>query len=239
MSTLKIRCERIRDEITLESFFERMGWEYEDKRRIHCVWPEHDDRSPAMQVYPDNQSVYCFACGKGGDVIALAQGCADPGNEMSVVEAVEWIESSFNMGTYSAPARAASRVSKKLSKWRQKTLHDAKPTRLDLDTARRDIDASFREVEAGVPHWILMEALAHKQYVLDSCGTQPEGAIAWAAWARAHIFGSYSRFLHEMQQPWEVPADTIDDRPETVALATQWDTHRGIELSSHWPVHAP
>lgn len=239
MSQLKARCERIRDEVTLESFFNHMGWDYREKGRINCVWPEHDDRSPAMQIYPDNQSVYCFACSKGGDVIALVQGCVSPGEEMPLMEAVRWLEETFGLGSFSAPVKARSRVSKKLARWRQKQVESPNESHLDLSRARRDIDHLFIQVEEGVPHWILLEADAHKRYIQDSCPTSPEGVVTWAAWARAHIVGSYSSFLKSMQIPWDVPVDIIDDRPETIAAALHWDTHRAGEYNSDWPLYVP
>ncbi len=36
-----------------------------------CVW-HTPDKNPSMHIYPDNH-VYCFSCGKGGDVIAIYQ----------------------------------------------------------------------------------------------------------------------------------------------------------------------
>ncbi len=35
--------------------------------------PFHNEKTPSFTVYPDNQSFYCFGCGKGGDVITFAR----------------------------------------------------------------------------------------------------------------------------------------------------------------------
>ncbi len=35
--------------------------------------PIHNDKTPSMVVYPDNQSWHCFGCNKGGDVIRFIQ----------------------------------------------------------------------------------------------------------------------------------------------------------------------
>ena len=35
--------------------------------------PLHDDKSPSMTVYPDQQTFHCYGCQAGGDVIAFIQ----------------------------------------------------------------------------------------------------------------------------------------------------------------------
>ena len=42
-----------------------------------CVSPEHEDRTPSMTIYPDEQRFRCYGCGEHGDVIdfvRLAEG---------------------------------------------------------------------------------------------------------------------------------------------------------------------
>ena len=44
----------------------------------HCVDPRHEDRTPSMTVYVDEQRFKCYGCGEHGDVIdlvKLAEGC--------------------------------------------------------------------------------------------------------------------------------------------------------------------
>lgn len=36
-------------------------------KKAGCLW--HDDKTPSMHYYADTNSVYCFACAKGGDAI--------------------------------------------------------------------------------------------------------------------------------------------------------------------------
>ena len=33
--------------------------------------PFHNEKSPSFNVYPENNSFYCFGCGAGGDVITF------------------------------------------------------------------------------------------------------------------------------------------------------------------------
>lgn len=38
-------------------------------RTSKALCPFHSEKTPSFVIYPDNQSFYCFGCGKGGDVI--------------------------------------------------------------------------------------------------------------------------------------------------------------------------
>lgn len=38
-------------------------------RTAKALCPFHSEKTPSFVVYPENQSFYCFGCGKGGDVI--------------------------------------------------------------------------------------------------------------------------------------------------------------------------
>lgn len=37
----------------------------------HCPLPDHDDKSPSFNAYPETQSWWCFGCSRGGDVVDL------------------------------------------------------------------------------------------------------------------------------------------------------------------------
>jgi len=39
--------------------------------KAHCLW--HVERTPSMHYYPRSNSVYCFGCSEGGDVIDVVQ----------------------------------------------------------------------------------------------------------------------------------------------------------------------
>lgn len=50
-----------------EEALEILGMELPANRKIHCVAPDHDERTPSLHVYPDDGGFYCFGCGRGGD----------------------------------------------------------------------------------------------------------------------------------------------------------------------------
>ncbi|MGL5315373.1 MAG: toprim domain-containing protein [Paraclostridium sp.] len=39
---------------------------------IHCLFPEHDDRSPSMSYYWAGHVYHCFSCGRSADIFTLA-----------------------------------------------------------------------------------------------------------------------------------------------------------------------
>lgn len=44
----------------------------EEGRIVCCPLPDHDERTGSFWVYPDDRGWYCFGCGRGGDIYALA-----------------------------------------------------------------------------------------------------------------------------------------------------------------------
>jgi len=67
----------IKERLPLAPFIERhaaarfvsVGRELRD----HCVFRDHDDRTPSFYVNPDKQLWRCYGCGRGGDVVSFAQ----------------------------------------------------------------------------------------------------------------------------------------------------------------------
>ncbi len=57
---------------------------YTDLRKVgdrhlgRCPLPDHDDKSPSFNCYPD-ASWWCYGCGRGGDVVDLEFHCGDHG----------------------------------------------------------------------------------------------------------------------------------------------------------------
>ena len=66
---------RIEDEAGRYGAFRMVG----DGRLLgRCVDPRHEDRTPSMSIYVEEQRFRCFGCGERGDVIdlvMLAEGC--------------------------------------------------------------------------------------------------------------------------------------------------------------------
>lgn len=44
-----------------------------DRWVARCPLPDHEDKSPSFVVYPGDGGWWCFGCGRGGDVVNLAQ----------------------------------------------------------------------------------------------------------------------------------------------------------------------
>ena len=64
MQDLKSRCD-ITDIVSLVC---------QPKAARQKTWwdcPFHNEKSPSFNVYPENNSFYCFGCGAGGDVITF------------------------------------------------------------------------------------------------------------------------------------------------------------------------
>lgn len=87
-----IDWSRVKELVTVEDFIERhtVGRRHRSgKSRLvtQCFLPGHaDDKSPSFTAYLDQQSWYCFGCGRGGDVIDLG---AHYWNNQSPVEVVK------------------------------------------------------------------------------------------------------------------------------------------------------
>jgi hypothetical protein len=242
MSMLAARCDRVRDEITIDMLFDALGWEIPTRGRVRCIWPAHEDRSPAMQVYRETNSVYCFACHGSGGVIEIVRKCVpDDGNEWTIDEALDWIESTFHLKTMTPAANLQQRLRKKLQSRQTAPTSFTQPLTGRGTKAQRDVRASmdtlirqaFAEVERGASTVQLTAAYDLKQYIWEESSAPGVELDAWAAWARRLIYGSYARLVTTFELP-PCPPDIVDDRPETCRLAHLWETHRGSEFPSTW-----
>lgn len=233
MSHLAERCERARDEITIEGLFDALGWELPSRGRIRCIWPEHDDRSPSMQVYRDTNSVHCFACNKGGDVIEIARRCAGESSDSSVEDALDWLEDTFGLTKMTPAQSLKSRLRKKLAKVHARTANE--PTRVDKGEVETIVRSAFAKVEAGRSPDQLAVVGDMKDYIWAEADVPGVDLTEWASWARQLIFGSYAKMLHGVEFPVP-PPDIVDDRPETCRRACLWEMHRGTDYPSDWHI---
>lgn len=64
MQDLKSRCD-ITDIVSSYVNLKRRG------KNMVGLCPFHNEKSPSFNVYPENNSFYCFGCGAGGDVITF------------------------------------------------------------------------------------------------------------------------------------------------------------------------
>lgn len=62
-------------------------------RTLVGLCPFHNEKTPSFNVYPDNQSFYCFGCAAGGDIITFAKKI----NNLDYVEAVKLLAGRVGM----------------------------------------------------------------------------------------------------------------------------------------------
>lgn len=243
MSLLAARCDRIRDEVTIDQLFDALGWELPQRGRIRCIWPAHEDRSPAMQVYPETNSVYCFACHGSGGVIEIVRKCvSEDGSEWSVDEALDWLESTFHLPTMTPAASLQQRLRKKLA---NRKPHQPAPITVPVQgrgtreqrqgqqTLEQMVHAAFANVERSASRLQILVGADMKEYIWSEIATPGVALEEWAAWARQLIYGSYAKLVTGFEVP-PTPPDIVDDRPATCRAARLWELHRGLEYPSTW-----
>lgn len=59
--------------ISVREYLENMGVKITKtaSQRKMCCCPIHDEKDPSFIIYENNNSFYCFGCGKGGSIIDL------------------------------------------------------------------------------------------------------------------------------------------------------------------------
>lgn len=232
MSLLSERCSRIREQVGIEDLFEALNWDFPVRGRIRCLWPDHDDRSPAMQVYRETNSVYCFACGKGGDVVELLWKAGNPeGGEWTLDEALEWAEGTFGLERMTAASSLKQRLHRKLSATRRKPA-ESEPNSDLIGIVKEAFDRVERE-----PSTDLQLGADIKDYVWSQTEDPDVDLSTWVVWARRMVFGPYSWAINlKLPNP---PPKVIDDSPQALVRARVWEHHRGLEYPNPWPWTMP
>ena len=77
-------------QIPIAAVADRLGIEVRG-RTARCPYPEHDDRNPSFQLYPEENRCWCHRCGKGGTAIDLVSLTLD----VSVGDAIRWLRTEF------------------------------------------------------------------------------------------------------------------------------------------------
>lgn len=245
MSLVAARCDQVREQVTIDALLDAMGIEAPARGRIRCVWPDHDDRSPSMQVYRETNSVHCFACNTGGDVVEVARRCANPdGTPWSLDEALDWLEETFGLKRLTAAQTLQSRLRKTLSK-RRNSAGDVVGSGLVNSFNNNGLPAKNRWGFEEVVRSAFVDAERHatpdqlaavgdlRDYIWAEADQPGVDLMEWATWARGMIYGSYAKLLGQMIFP-SPPPDIVDDRPEVCRRAQLWEVHRGNEYPSKW-----
>ncbi len=63
----------LRDRLDIEEFISGYVHLKRAGRLSKGLCPFHSEKTPSFTVYPDNQTFYCFGCGKGGDIITFTR----------------------------------------------------------------------------------------------------------------------------------------------------------------------
>ena len=84
--------DTIRDRVSAKDAAEALGIRVNRHGRCQC--PIHHGQDYNMVVYSDNRGFFCHTCKQGGDCIRLVERV----NQCSFPEAVEWINSAFQLG---------------------------------------------------------------------------------------------------------------------------------------------
>ena len=101
-----LRVATIHERVSIFAVFERMGVDVTpETQQMRC--PFHPDRTPSARVYADQNTLYCFTCQKGWDVI----GCVTDHFRLPFLDALAWLEAEFALGDTlpSLSGRSASR----------------------------------------------------------------------------------------------------------------------------------
>ncbi len=120
--------------------------------RLKGLCPFHDDRTPSLVVYEDDQHFHCFACGAHGDVIDFVQRRF----ERSFADACAWIAGlpAVSRKTQAEPARPRPE-----RRWERLTLDE----QVVMNTAAalyhhrlwREPRALAYLRERGIPDWVI------------------------------------------------------------------------------------
>lgn len=80
-ASFRRRIEAVKDGVRIEDAATHYGeFRLAGAGRLcgRCVSPDHEDKTPSMHVYTDDQRFKCYGCGEYGDVldlVMLAEGC--------------------------------------------------------------------------------------------------------------------------------------------------------------------
>lgn len=83
--------------------------------RNRCACPIHGGKHLNFAVYPKTNSFYCFACGKGGDVIKFV-------SEMLCIsygEAIRRLDGDYCLGLFEKQHKTQRQITKELTKLKQ------------------------------------------------------------------------------------------------------------------------
>lgn len=90
---LQRRVDYVKECVSMAQLFHFLEFPiHEGERERNACCPFHNEAHPSARVFLDQNTFYCWACSKGGDVIWIVQETFG----LSFVKAVEWLEKTFD-----------------------------------------------------------------------------------------------------------------------------------------------
>ncbi len=219
-TTLDERKEKVLAEVSILETLSLFGVETSGNKRIRCIYPEHNDRHPAMAVYTETNRVYCFACAEGSDVIGVVMRCSKPGTVLPMEEAIEWLEGKFGLSAVKTKEDLLKRVRSKIKKWKEveeEPESDATAEMLVMNT--------FDQVWGANSKNSRLFFLEFEDYIWSECDKHKNSQLEWAAWARGMILGYYAKSLEEFDLWWYSPELRKERYDRALDLFLLEDTH--------------
>lgn len=196
------RAERIRERVSIAEVLDALGVDYaRNKGKIHCLYPDHVERTGSMKVYEKTNSAYCFGCGRSADVIDIVRLCGSKdAQRASLGQAVRWFETNFGIASGSAKQNLRERIDSRLSSWRKHRNTTALPKSalvLQIIQLKEAIQARYHKGTLATALWSIEDQIWNE---LEVTRESPE---RWATWARNVLRGPYTEAARHLQHPEE------------------------------------
>jgi hypothetical protein len=166
-----------------------LGVDYRShKGKIHCLYPDHVERTGSMKVYEKTNSAFCFGCNRSADIIEIVrlQGGKN-GERASLREAVKWFEKTFQIEVQAQAKGLTERLGGRLSKWRNTRQAPAVSSQHALTRVLNVRDGIIN----GVPTWVRLEVAPMEDYIWDELDTPGTDPTQWESWAVKLLNGTY------------------------------------------------
>lgn len=191
LANLVDRVEAIKERVSIADVLDALGVDYtKSKGKIHCLYPDHVERTGSMKVYEKTNSAYCFGCGRSADIIEIVRLCGSTtdGQRASLGQIVRWFEGNFGIAGGSSRQNLNERVDRRLAPWR-KTRH---PQALSKNAAILQVLTYRDTLLSDLPKEALLALAPIEDRLwdrLESPDLQPEN---WVACALNVLRGSYA-----------------------------------------------
>lgn len=195
---LQSRRDRAVELVRIWDVLELLGVSLRAKNRgkIHCIFPEHEERTASMKVYGETDSVYCFGCHRSGDVVEVVRCCAGDGKMWSVEAAVTWLEQKFDIEALPKLVTFSERLKSKLKTWRDRPDEPVVPAYMLAQT----VTNRMAEVYNEAPPEIRMALWTLEDYIDEEFKRPGVNHQEWYYWALKLIDGYCRKLVIAMEE---------------------------------------